>query len=259
MASFEQERSIEKDSVIRKLSSEEQSALKKYQTFFLGSDSLGYMAKYELLTMLFGPLPGALGLFLRKQFYPGLFKHVGSGVAWGRNITLRHPGNIWIGDRVAIDDDCFLDAKGAGEAGVHIGSDVLVARSTIIQAKTGPIRIGDHCVIGSQCQFSSAGGIEFGQHVMLAGQSYIGGGRYRMEDLDTPMMEQGLYTKGPVVVEDDVWVGAGAIIQDGVHIGRGSVIGAGAVIREDVPAHTVVVPHQRLVMLPRQKGDETGE
>lgn len=44
----------------------------------------------------------------------------------------------------------------------------------------------------------------------------------------------------PVVVEDDVLVGANAVIIEGVHVGRGSVVAAGAVVIEDVPAEMVV-------------------
>ena len=44
----------------------------------------------------------------------------------------------------------------------------------------------------------------------------------------------------PVVVEDDVLVGANAVILEGVRIGKGAVVAAGAVVIEDVPAYTVV-------------------
>lgn len=44
----------------------------------------------------------------------------------------------------------------------------------------------------------------------------------------------------PVVVEDDVLVGANAVIIEGVHVGRGAVVAAGAVVIEDVPAEMVV-------------------
>ena len=53
------------------------------------------------------------------------------------------------------------------------------------------------------------------------------------------MIEQGITAEG-IVVEDDVWIGAGAIITDGVRIGKGAVVAAGAVVTKDVPAHTVV-------------------
>lgn len=42
------------------------------------------------------------------------------------------------------------------------------------------------------------------------------------------------------MIEDDVWLGAGAVITDGVRVGKGAVVAAGAVVTKDVPAHTVV-------------------
>jgi acetyltransferase-like isoleucine patch superfamily enzyme len=54
-----------------------------------------------------------------------------------------------------------------------------------------------------------------------------------------PFVEQGITAQG-ILVEDDVWIGAGAIIADGVHVGRGAVVAAGAVVTHHVPAHTLV-------------------
>jgi sugar O-acyltransferase (sialic acid O-acetyltransferase NeuD family) len=51
----------------------------------------------------------------------------------------------------------------------------------------------------------------------------------------------GVRVCGAVVLEDDVWLGAGAVLLPGVHVGRGAVVGAGAVVRGDVPAGTTVV------------------
>lgn len=169
----------------------------------------------------------------------------------GRNVALRHPGKIDLGDRAAIDDNCLLDAKGAGEAGVKIGNDVVVARDTLIQGKTSWVEIGDKCIIGSQCQISSVSGVSLGDSVMLAGQCYIGGGRYHSESRDVPMAEQGLYSEGPVVIGSDVWLGAGVVVLDGVQIGRGCIVGAGAVIREDLPEYAVVSQHTRQAVMPR--------
>ena len=242
---------IEKKSLVKSLGESETSALKKYQNFFVGSSGLGALLKYELLTVFLGPLPGALGLLLRKQLFPSLCQQVGGGVVWGRNISLRHPGKITLGDRVAIDDHCLVDAKGGEKEGITIGNDVMIARSTIIQAKNGPISIGDHCSIGSQCQLSSVGGISLGTSVMMAGQCYIGGGRYHTVDRATPMMEQGLYSNGPVVIGNDVWIGSGVIVQDGVQIGNGCVIGSGTVVTENIPDFAIVIPNRKLLFLPR--------
>ena len=45
---------------------------------------------------------------------------------------------------------------------------------------------------------------------------------------------------GPIVIEDEVWIGAGAIITGGVTVGKGAVIAAGAVVTRDVAAGTLV-------------------
>ena len=47
-------------------------------------------------------------------------------------------------------------------------------------------------------------------------------------------------SKGPIVVDDDVWIGYGATVLSGVHIGQGAVIAAGAVVTKDVPPYAVV-------------------
>jgi acetyltransferase-like isoleucine patch superfamily enzyme len=44
----------------------------------------------------------------------------------------------------------------------------------------------------------------------------------------------------PIVVEDDVWIGAGSIILPGRRIGTGAIIGAGSVVSKDVDPYTVV-------------------
>ncbi len=233
------------------LHDENESALHKYQNFFVGSHSWRKLLHYEAALLIANPLPGALGFFLRRLMLPGLFRKVGEDVMLGRNLSLRYPGSISLGDRTAIDDNCLLDAKGCREDGIEIGSDVLIARDTLIQAKNGPIVIGDHSVLGSQTRLSSAGGIFIGKYVMINSQCHIGGGRFRTNTLDVPIIEQPLYTNGPVVIEDDVWIGAGVTIQDSVHIGRGSVISPGVTIYQDVPANTIIMPHQRLTMIPR--------
>jgi acetyltransferase-like isoleucine patch superfamily enzyme len=59
------------------------------------------------------------------------------------------------------------------------------------------------------------------------------------DDPNRPFVEQGITAEG-IVIEDDVWLGAGAIITDGVKVGRGAVVAAGAVVTKDVAPYTVV-------------------
>jgi acetyltransferase-like isoleucine patch superfamily enzyme len=48
-------------------------------------------------------------------------------------------------------------------------------------------------------------------------------------------------SKGPIVVEDGVWLGVGTKILAGVRIGRGAVIGAGSIVTHDVPAGAIAI------------------
>lgn len=246
------DQTVHKEDVLEHIGSE-RSALRKYQDFFVGTSGLGSLLRYELAQVVAAPVPGAAGYVLRKLLLLPLLGQVGTGVQLGRGVSIRHPGKIAIGDRTAIDDGCLLDARGASRRSITIGADVLIARGVSLASKTdhGFIEIGDHCTIGKDCILSSTGGIRLGKWVGLADTCYLGGGRYRTDRTDVPMMKQELYTQGPVVIEDDCWIGTGVRILDGVTIGQGSIIGAGAVVRQDVPPFTVVTPHQRLVMLPR--------
>lgn len=246
------EETLHKKDIIRQLDRKEGS-FKKYKNFFVGSLRLADLLVYELAHILASPMPGAPGYVFRKLFMNRLLADAGNGVNMGRNVTLRHPGKITIGNSTAIDDYCLLDAGGVSEGEFNIGSNVLIARDTAISSKTdhGFIDIGDNCTIGKMCILSSSGGIKIGKYVGIADTCYIGGGRYRTNRKDTPMMKQELYTEGPVIIGDDCWIGTGVRVLDGVSIGSGSIIGAGAVVREDVPENTVVTPHQRLIMLPR--------
>jgi acetyltransferase-like isoleucine patch superfamily enzyme len=54
-----------------------------------------------------------------------------------------------------------------------------------------------------------------------------------------PMRQQEMLV-GPIVVEDDVWIGSKATITRGVHIGRGAIIGANSVVTRDVDAGSIV-------------------
>jgi len=167
----------------QKLFSGQRSTLQRYAELVIGRMSIWRLFKYELLTCLLGPLPGALGLVLRKLFYPRLFHTIGRGVIFGRNVIIRNPDRIVLGDRVVIDDYVLLDGRGGdGDKGVRIGDEVIVNRGAVIQAKVGSIAIGCHCDIGADTTVIAQGGNVIEDMVSIAGGCKIGGGLIQIQN-----------------------------------------------------------------------------
>jgi acetyltransferase-like isoleucine patch superfamily enzyme len=206
----------------------------------VGARSWLGLLRHELLVSWGALLPGAVGLGFRQLAWRRLFGHCGRGAVWGRNITLWHPGRMWIGDGVAVDEGVQLDARGCGDQGFRIGDGALISRGCIISGKDGPLSIGPRANIGAGCVMYASTRLEIGADTMLAAQCYVGGGRYRVHGrIDLPIAEQPEPRLG-VVIEDDCWLGAGAVVVDGVRIGRGSIVGAGAVVTKDVEPYSIV-------------------
>jgi hypothetical protein len=89
----------------------------KYAGLCVGKKGLAALLKYEFVNLFIVPIPGALGLVLRRAFFPWILGKVGRGVVFGRNVVLRHPHKIEIGDNTFIDDGAVLDAKGEANEG----------------------------------------------------------------------------------------------------------------------------------------------
>ena len=212
----------------------------KYKELFLGKVSFFFFLKYELIMLLFSGVPGALGFALRKLFYPGLFKKVGKKVVFGRNMTIRHPKKIKIGDNVTFDDHTVIDAKGEDNKGISIGNNVLIGRNTTISCKGGEIEIGDYCNIGPNNIIISESSLKMGKYVFTSGNIYmIAGGNHTFERRDLPIWLQPSVSKGGIQLEDDIWIGASSTILDGVRIGKGAVIGAATLVHKRIRPFTI--------------------
>lgn len=95
---------------------------------------------------------------------------------------------------------------------------------------------GDKVFINQGCFFLDLGGITIGDRVMIGPRVTLTTGGHPVEVAE----RYDFITHAPIVIEDDVWIGASATICPGVTIGSGSVVGAGAVIAKDVPSMSVV-------------------
>lgn len=116
-----------------------------------------------------------------------------------------------------------------------------VFQKVMLKANTheARIEIGDDVGL-SGCAIAASKSIKIGNRVLVGSGALI-------TDSDAHALETEARAHGepgasaPVVIEDDVFIGARAIILKGVTLGRACVVGAGAVVTKDVPAETIVV------------------
>ena len=239
------------------------SAMRRYQMLVVGSSSLLYLVKYELIMMLVAGMPGALGLLLRKIFFPKILGQVGSSVVFGKGVSIRHGLKIRIGDNTVIDDNVTLDAKGETNSGIVIGAESILSRNTILSCKNGDIRVGERCMLGINTLVHAAENcnVSMGSDVLVAANVYImGSGAYGTDRLDLPFKKQGIFLKGGISIADNVWLGSNAQILDGVRIGTGSIVGSSAVVTKSVNAYDIVggVP-AKLIRSRQAKSDDSSD
>jgi len=142
------------------------------------------------------------------------------GYAWLQQISVRRQwSDITLEPGVALDHGVVLFCSGAPKRDkLVIRAGTYVNRYTMFDAHEH-LEIGAGCMIGPYCYLTD------GNHGIAR---------------DLPVKVQPMIAQ-PVVLEDEVWLGAGVSVLPGVRIGRGAVIGAGAVVTHDVPPYAVVV------------------
>lgn len=221
---------------------EKKSKLKRYQELVIGTEKLSDLIKYEIIVLLFSWIPGALGVLLRGKTFPLILGSVGKGCVFGRNIVFRHPGKIKLGNNVILDDNLLIDAKGADNEGIALKDEVFIGRNSILSCKGGNIELDDRANLGANCYIFSSNKVKLGKDVIVAAYTYfVGGGNYRLDQLNVPINLQYDYEgKGGVEIGDNVWIGAHVVVLDGVKVGNGSVIAAGAIVSKEVEEMSIV-------------------
>ncbi|HKM13715.1 MAG TPA: sugar O-acetyltransferase [Candidatus Methanomethylophilaceae archaeon] len=99
------------------------------------------------------------------------------------------------------------------------------------------IKLGKNVLINSNCFFLDSNMITIGDFVMIGPNVTIVTPNHSRDPVKRRRV--GTISK-PVVIEDDVWIGAGATILPGVTIGAGAIVGAGSIVTRDVPAGKTV-------------------
>jgi acetyltransferase-like isoleucine patch superfamily enzyme len=139
----------------------------------------------------------------------------GSRLVIGNNVSLNSRNK---GHHLNMHGPVKLYADQPG-AVISIGDETRIAATCVHAYRS--VTIGKRCLISANCQ-------------IFDGNAH---------DLSFPDVEDRIHTTGssqPIVIEDDVWIGAHSIILPGVTVGKGAVIAAGSVVTKDVPSMSAV-------------------
>jgi galactoside O-acetyltransferase len=104
----------------------------------------------------------------------------------------------------------------------------------ILNAFDHNIILGADCLIGARCTLTPY--------------------QHSVADRRLPIREQPLVSRGDILIEDDVWLGANVSVMDGVTVGRGSIVGAGAVVTRSIPPYSIAAGIPARVIRPRFDG-----
>lgn len=174
----------------------------------------------------------------------------------GKGVTIRQAHHLTVGRSFIAQDHCEINCL--AQRGIVLGDKVTVGSFAIIRptnlygGEPGlGLKMGDNSSIGPYSYIGCSGYIEIGNNVMISPRVSIYSENHNFEDIDVPMMDQGV-TRSFVKVEDDCWIAANSIILAGVTIGRGAVVAAGSVVTKDVPPYSVVAGNPAKVIKSRE-------
>ena len=106
------------------------------------------------------------------------------------------------------------------------------------------ISIGKNVCFNFRCHIGAINKIVIGNNVLIGSNVLItdhSHGFNNKSDIENSPAKRKLYSKGPVVIEDNVWIGENVCVLPNVKIGCNSIIGANSVVTKDVPPYSVAV------------------
>jgi acetyltransferase-like isoleucine patch superfamily enzyme len=138
---------------------------------------------------------------------------------------------------------------------LEVGRRTVLESGVTLQSAVGRIRLGQRVYLSRGVTVGAVDLVEIGDFALVGPGCYITDGDHRFGDPDVPVPDQGMRSKGPTVLEDNVWLGANVVITSGVRIGRRSVIGANSVVIRDIPEFSVAAGNPATVVASRKPAD----
>lgn len=124
---------------------------------------------------------------------------------------------------------------------IQLHSDSLIAEYVIVRAPIAKVNIDENTHIGPfTVLLSGEDGIYIGKNVMIGPHCVLAAGNHEFRNLELPMIKAGSFSNGPIVIEEDVWIGANCTITDNVRIGKGAVVGANSLVNKNIEPYAIV-------------------
>lgn len=169
-----------------------------------------------------------------NRFRNYFYKHKIMRLSWKRH------SNLNIGHNACIINPQFISLGDNFYAEFNLG---LQAWTEYGEQKFSPeITIGNNVSMMENCQISCCNKIVIGDGVLFGANVFITDnfhGDSSFEQLKIPPMSRPLFSKGEVIIGNNVWIGRNVCVMPGVHIGDGAVIGANAVVTRDIPKYCI--------------------
>jgi len=166
----------------------------------------------------------------KAQFYTWLLR--GEAAHIGKNSVVYPPFHssggirtLYIGDNICI----------------HAGGWIDTATEYGKEKFDSELKIGDGTYVGHRCHIIVCDKMKIGRNVTIADNVYITDNSHGFEDISCGVMSQPLKIPGPVIIEDEVWIGERVCIMPNVTIGKHCVIGANSVVTKDIPPYSVAI------------------
>jgi acetyltransferase-like isoleucine patch superfamily enzyme len=170
-------------------------------------------------------------LFIRRLLYSSWIS--GEFKSFGKKSFIYSINSLVGSKYISIGNNCSIGGGAVLTAWDLHGSDIF----------TPKITIGNNVSIGDNCHITAINRIEIGNNVLTGKKITITDNSHGKSDLESlclsPAKRQ-LYSAGPVIIEDGVWIGDKVSILSNVRIGKNAIIGANAVVTKDIAANCVV-------------------
>lgn len=173
--------------------------------------------------------PSKIAKQIEWNYYKKRLANIGKNSQIGQNFSIINPDGISTGDNFSGGCDIALWSWNA----VNIKGDdcKLIIKNNV--------SITDRCIISAANRIEIGNGCLLGRDTFITDNSH--GENISINELNISPHERNIFSKGTVIIGDNVWTGKNVCIMPNVKIGNGAIIGANSVVTHNIPPYSVAV------------------